>query len=673
MTLRLSVAIITKNEERNLPRCLESVRGLADEVVVVDSGSTDRTRELAEALGARVTVHPFDDFGSQKNRAVDMAAGAWVLNLDADEWLSDALREEIRHAIAAPPADCAGWEFPRHNRICGRWGRFAGWRERRKFRLWRRGAVRWEGRVHEWGQVRDGSAIHRLHAPLLHDLGDDWGAYRAQQLKYAGLQAVAMRARGRTGSTVAAAGHAAWAFVRAALLQGGVLEGWFGLRTAALRGQYAWTKWRALAALPVLWLALAAWAGDGAVTVVVNPSMPANLLPGTEELLPAQWRRNAAGVGIAPEVTTLAEPGPLAGAAVHRVRVAHAAGPVRGSSYSLLQAAVFVEPGEPFTLSGWFRAAPGTAIAVRHVAGAAYTPLTGFGDWQRFEITERAASGTGYVQIGMNLPATPGVFSSDAATVDLCGLTLAPGRDARAYQPSGIDDPRYTAMALCAPGEVRHTSRLFEHTDLDQLPEDGATNLLRWSDQPWRAPWRTIGLDPGTGVTTGIRSPIGTSKGAQLIELRETGIHGLTQPVDVEDGVDYCASMFVSLSNRTACRLAIRWPGGTVSWGSFDVAKGSAVLGNGSPVIRTIGQGWFRIAVHGTAPASGEAQFELLTLPAADADTAHPGNPALRLVVWGAQFERGRRPTSYIPTFFLPDTRAADPGFTGPSPESSAR
>lgn len=673
MSKRLSVAIITRNEERNLPRCLESVRGLADEVVVVDSGSTDRTREVAEAHGARVTVHPFDDFGSQKNRAVDLATGAWVLNLDADEWLSDALREEIRRAIDAPPADCAGWEFPRHNRICGRWGRFAGWRERRKFRLWRRGAVRWEGRVHEWGQVLDGSAVHRLQAPLLHDLGDDWGAYQAQQLKYAGLQAAAMRARGRTGSTARASMHAGWAFLRAAVLQGGVFEGRFGLRTAVLRGRYAWTKWRALAALPALWLAVAAWAGDGAVTAVVHPRMPTNLLPATEELLATPWQRVDAGLGIAPHVSTVDEAGPIAGARIHRVRFAYAAGPMRSSNYSLLHTPVFVEPQEPFTLSGWFRAAPGTAIAVRHVAGGAYTVLTGFGDWQHFTVTERAASGAAIVQLGFNHPALPGTFTAAEATVDLCGLMLTRGTDVAPYERGATNGARYTPMMLCAPGTPRRSTRIFDRTVVDALPEPAASNRLRWSNDPTRAPWTRVGLGPGVGVWPGVRSPIGTNAGARLIESTHVGAHGVVQPFRVERGTAYCASQFVTSTNRLACRLAIRWPDGSMTWGAFNLAGGTSDLGNGSGTIRSIGQGWYRIAVSGIAPASGEAEFELLTLPSAEADTAHAGNAALRLVTWGAQVEEGDRPTSYIPTFFLPETRLADPEFTGPSPGSSGR
>lgn len=248
MQPRVSLAIITLNEADCIERCIRSCHGLVDDVVVVDSGSTDGTAERARALGARVELHPFDNFGAQKNRAVDLALGEWVLNLDADEWLSDELREEMARAVAAATADDIGWEFPRHNRICGRWPRFGGWRERAKFRLWRRADVRWAGSVHEWGQPRRPGRIGRLRAPMLHDLGDDWPAYLRAQAGYAERQARQMAERGRRAGPLAPALHGAWAFARSLAFQGGFMLGAFGWRTARARGTYAACKWRALRA-----------------------------------------------------------------------------------------------------------------------------------------------------------------------------------------------------------------------------------------------------------------------------------------------------------------------------------------------------------------------------------------------------------------------------------------
>jgi len=239
----ISLAVITKNEARNIGRCIESCRGLVGEIVVVDSGSTDDTVAIARNLGARVEHHAFDNYGAQKNRALDLATGDWILNLDADEWLSDALRDEIRAAVDTAPADCASFGFPRHNRICGAFRRFGGWRESRKYRLWRRGKVRWAGSVHEWGEVARGFHQRMLRAPMMHDLGDDWPLYVSKQLTYAAMQARQMHATGHRAGALGAPLRASAAWLKAVALQGAILEGAFGLRTAALRAQVAYAKW----------------------------------------------------------------------------------------------------------------------------------------------------------------------------------------------------------------------------------------------------------------------------------------------------------------------------------------------------------------------------------------------------------------------------------------------
>lgn len=244
--VRISLAVISMNEERNIARCIESCAGAVEEIVLVDSGSADRTVEIARALGAVVRTHPFDDYGSQKNRAVDMATGDWVLNLDADEWASDELRRSLRAIAAGAAPDCAAVGFPRHNRICGRWPRFGGWRERAKYRLWRRGHVRWAGTVHEWAELDEGYTQARAQPPIMHDLGNDWSSYSAKQLRYAALQADQMHANGRRAGAADPLVHGAAAGMRCGLLQLGLLEGRLGLRTAMLRARAAHRKWSGL-------------------------------------------------------------------------------------------------------------------------------------------------------------------------------------------------------------------------------------------------------------------------------------------------------------------------------------------------------------------------------------------------------------------------------------------
>jgi glycosyltransferase involved in cell wall biosynthesis len=140
MSKTLSVAMIAMNEEANLPRTLESVRW-ADEIILVDSGSKDRTLEIAQSFGAKTSYHDFGGHGEQKNVALDFCTSEWVLLLDADEVLTPELQQEIRELLAGEPKYGAYW-IPRLNLIFGRWMRHGGFYPDRKLRLFKRGAAR---------------------------------------------------------------------------------------------------------------------------------------------------------------------------------------------------------------------------------------------------------------------------------------------------------------------------------------------------------------------------------------------------------------------------------------------------------------------------------------------------------------------------------------------------
>jgi glycosyltransferase involved in cell wall biosynthesis len=122
----VSAILITYNEERDLPQALASLRGLADEIVVVDSGSSDRTCELARQCGARVSFHRFSGFAEQKNFAVDQASHDWVLSLDADEAVSPELHSSLLAWKASTP-DCVAYEIGRRTSYLGKWIRHLGW------------------------------------------------------------------------------------------------------------------------------------------------------------------------------------------------------------------------------------------------------------------------------------------------------------------------------------------------------------------------------------------------------------------------------------------------------------------------------------------------------------------------------------------------------------------
>lgn len=167
----VSAVIIAYNEERNLPRCLASLRlgDLVDEVIVVDSGSTDATVALAVAAGARVLHHPFEGHIEQKNWAQAQAHGTWILSLDADEALSDALQASLRawRAEAEAPALPVAYAVNRLTNYCGHWVRHAGWYPDRKVRLWRAGRAEWKG-VNPHDRLEADGRVEPLAGDLLH-------------------------------------------------------------------------------------------------------------------------------------------------------------------------------------------------------------------------------------------------------------------------------------------------------------------------------------------------------------------------------------------------------------------------------------------------------------------------------------------------------------------------
>jgi glycosyltransferase involved in cell wall biosynthesis len=192
----VSVAIITLNEETNLPRTLASVTW-ADEIVIVDSGSTDATREIAQARGARVVTEPWSGFAAQKNFAISLCTSDWVLSLDADESVSPELAASIQNALAAPSSQTA-YALRRRNLFLGRWIRHGGYYPDAKLRLFARGQATFrETPVHE--TVAFAGTITTLDGDLLHDAYPTLASYLDHMQRYSTLGAGIAIARGRTG------------------------------------------------------------------------------------------------------------------------------------------------------------------------------------------------------------------------------------------------------------------------------------------------------------------------------------------------------------------------------------------------------------------------------------------------------------------------------------------
>jgi glycosyltransferase involved in cell wall biosynthesis len=187
----LSVAIITKDEEENLPRTLQSVealvRSLGGEIIIVDSGSTDRTLDIARQYGAKVFSEAWKGFASQKNSAMEKATGNWILSLDADEPLEPAAADEIR-TLLAQKSPIAGYWIPRKNFFLGRWIRHGGFYPDRKLRLIRRGVGQWvEHGAHPTIQV-NGHTANLRHA-MLHYAYPTLRGYIAHMNSYSSMQA----------------------------------------------------------------------------------------------------------------------------------------------------------------------------------------------------------------------------------------------------------------------------------------------------------------------------------------------------------------------------------------------------------------------------------------------------------------------------------------------------
>ncbi len=240
MSNRLSVAIITLNEERNLADCLASV-AFADEIVVVDGGSRDRSCEIARAAGARVIEEPdWQGFGVQKNRAIDACSGDWVLSIDADERVPQNLRAEIQTALRDSAFDV--YEMPRSSFYCGRFMRHSGWRPDYVRRLFRRGTARFSpAPVHE--SLQTDRRVGRMSAPLEH-----WSFRTMEDVldkvnRYSSLSAPVVIERGGRPTLLTAILHGAGAFFRTYFLRRGFLDGSHGFMLAVSNAEGSYYRY----------------------------------------------------------------------------------------------------------------------------------------------------------------------------------------------------------------------------------------------------------------------------------------------------------------------------------------------------------------------------------------------------------------------------------------------
>lgn len=242
--MRLSVIVITFNEAANIAACLESV-SFADEVVVLDCGSTDATAAIARSMGARVHVSAdWPGFGMQKNRALALAQYPWVLSLDADERVSAALARQIQRAVEDDHP--IAYEIPRLTQFCGRWIRHCGWTPDHVLRLFKRDAAHFsDDLVHERVLLAPGT-VKRLSCALWHYSYPSPADYWRKLEQYSQAWARQRFAAGQKTTMIRAGVSAVVAFLRSYFFRLGFLDGAMGFAVCTMQAQAAFGKYFSL-------------------------------------------------------------------------------------------------------------------------------------------------------------------------------------------------------------------------------------------------------------------------------------------------------------------------------------------------------------------------------------------------------------------------------------------
>ncbi|MCZ2102298.1 MAG: glycosyltransferase family 2 protein [Chitinophagales bacterium] len=238
----LSIAIITYNEERNLERCLESIQDIASEIVVVDSGSTDKTIEIAQRYHATVYHQSFLGHIEQKNLAMAKTTHPWVLSLDADEALDDQLKANIIKVLEAP--DFQGYSMNRLNNYCGQWIRHGAWYPDKKLRLWNKSLGAWSGiNPHDKVEMQPGTNIQHLKGNILHYSYMSIEEHQIRSKKYADIAAKAYQQRGKRAYFLQLLYKPPFKFLRDYIFKLGILDGYYGLVIALINSKEVYLKY----------------------------------------------------------------------------------------------------------------------------------------------------------------------------------------------------------------------------------------------------------------------------------------------------------------------------------------------------------------------------------------------------------------------------------------------
>jgi len=239
----LSVVIITFNEEKNIERCIQSVQEIADEIVVLDSFSTDKTEDICKKYKVNFHQHTFDGHIQQKNRAITFAQNEWILSLDADELLSDILLKEIKE-IKKQGFPLDGYFFNRLNNYCGQWIKHTSWYPDKKLRLWNRTKGKWGGtNPHDKVIMNNNTQIAYLKGDLLHYSYYTIDEHIAQYNLFTKIAANDAFERNKKSNLFIASYKSIWKFLREYFFKLGILEGYYGFIICALSAHATFVKY----------------------------------------------------------------------------------------------------------------------------------------------------------------------------------------------------------------------------------------------------------------------------------------------------------------------------------------------------------------------------------------------------------------------------------------------
>jgi glycosyltransferase involved in cell wall biosynthesis len=239
--MKLTVCIITFNEEKNIRRCIKSIKPVADEIIVVDSFSKDGTRRICEEEGVKFIEHAFEGHIQQKNFAVSQASNEFVLSLDADEFLSEELSNSIK--LVKESGTHQAYSMNRLNGIAGRWIRSTDWYPDRKLRLWKKYIGKWGGyNPHDTVIVEEGTHVQHLSGNLMHDSYQNYHEMKVKAIQYAKIFANANRHK-KSSSTFKAIFKGIYTFIRNYFFKYGFVNGMDGLVISYTNAYYTYHKY----------------------------------------------------------------------------------------------------------------------------------------------------------------------------------------------------------------------------------------------------------------------------------------------------------------------------------------------------------------------------------------------------------------------------------------------